>query len=400
MSEVTANGRPADPWAALPRDLAPLLRREAGELAREVVREVRRGMPEYAWVFDQPYGATIVSGIESAVHQFADRVARPAAPRAHTPPAYRRLGECELAHGRGLAALHGAYRLAARVIWRRIIRLGDRCALSVRTVGLLGEAMFAHIDELAAVSVDGYASAQAGQAGVADRRRRQLLAALLTEPPAPRDLVRELARTCDWAPPERVRAVALEPLSGNGKTPRLPESVLAELDGGEPGLLLSQEDLDDPAVRTLLRERRAVTGPAVAPDDAAASMRWARRALGLVCRGVLPDQRPTDATAHLSTLVLLGDVPLLTELVRRVLAPLATLTPKQRDRFAETLLAWLVTRGGAPEVAARLGIHPQTVRYRMRRLDTLFGARLRDPDARFDLELALRALRRDRGHPA
>ena len=38
-------------------------------------------------------------------------------------------------------------------------------------------------------------------------------------------------------------------------------------------------------------------------------------------------------------------------------------------------------------------MHPQTVRYRLARLRELFGPRLDDPDARFELELALRARR-------
>ena len=41
-------------------------------------------------------------------------------------------------------------------------------------------------------------------------------------------------------------------------------------------------------------------------------------------------------------------------------------------------------------VAAELGVHPQTVRYRLRQLRELFGTRLEDPEARFELSLALR----------
>ena len=37
----------------------------------------------------------------------------------------------------------------------------------------------------------------------------------------------------------------------------------------------------------------------------------------------------------------------------------------------------------APEVATALGIHPQTARYRLRQLESLFGDRLDDPDFRF-----------------
>ena len=38
-----------------------------------------------------------------------------------------------------------------------------------------------------------------------------------------------------------------------------------------------------------------------------------------------------------------------------------------------------------------LGLHAQTARYRLSRLRELLGDTLDDPDARFELELALRA---------
>jgi DNA-binding PucR family transcriptional regulator len=42
-------------------------------------------------------------------------------------------------------------------------------------------------------------------------------------------------------------------------------------------------------------------------------------------------------------------------------------------------------------MAAELHLHPQTVRYRVARMRELLGDALDDPDARFELELALRA---------
>ncbi|HEY8581292.1 MAG TPA: helix-turn-helix domain-containing protein, partial [Capillimicrobium sp.] len=62
-----------------------------------------------------------------------------------------------------------------------------------------------------------------------------------------------------------------------------------------------------------------------------------------------------------------------------------------RDRLAETLRAWLELQGSAPAVAARLHVHPQTVRYRLARLREELGDALDDPAARFELLLALRA---------
>jgi DNA-binding PucR family transcriptional regulator len=44
-------------------------------------------------------------------------------------------------------------------------------------------------------------------------------------------------------------------------------------------------------------------------------------------------------------------------------------------------------------MAGRLCVHPQTVRYRMRKLEQALGGQLGDPDARFAMELVLRATR-------
>ena len=60
-------------------------------------------------------------------------------------------------------------------------------------------------------------------------------------------------------------------------------------------------------------------------------------------------------------------------------------------RLEATLLAWLRHAGTIAAVAGELDVHPQTVRYRLGRLRELFGAALDEPDARFELELVLRA---------
>ena len=79
------------------------------------------------------------------------------------------------------------------------------------------------------------------------------------------------------------------------------------------------------------------------------------------------------------------------DLAARVLAPLQELRPKSAARLRETLRAWLDHPGQVQAVAERLHVHPQTVRYRLKQLRELFGARLEDPDSRFELSLALRA---------
>ena len=59
-------------------------------------------------------------------------------------------------------------------------------------------------------------------------------------------------------------------------------------------------------------------------------------------------------------------------------------------RLEETLRAWIDHPGRPTEVARAVHIHPQTARYRLRRLRELLGD-IDDPATRFELALALRA---------
>ncbi len=96
------------------------------------------------------------------------------------------------------------------------------------------------------------------------------------------------------------------------------------------------------------------------------------------------------AEDHLATLLLASDRGLAADLAATRLAPLDGLPAGPRARLTETLRAWLDRPGQVQAVAAELGVHPQTVRYRLRQLRELFGTRLEDPEARFELSLALR----------
>ena len=99
------------------------------------------------------------------------------------------------------------------------------------------------------------------------------------------------------------------------------------------------------------------------------------------------------AEEHLAQLLLSAAPDVAADLAATRLAPLEELGEGPRARLEETLAAWLDRPGQVQAVAAALGVHPQTVRYRVRQLRDLFGERLEDPEARFELSLALRARR-------
>ena len=386
----------------LPRHFAAEIRKEQESLAAEIIREIRLHVPEFSRPLTGKFGAGMQGGVETALAEFADLVAGRAADVAFPCSSdalgeehlrvYRALGRGELAEGRSLDALQAAYRLGARVAWRRYADVARRAGLGPELVVVLAEAVFAHIDEIASVSVQGYAEAKADQAGSLGPRRHRLLGLLVGGAPA--EEVRQAAADADWPLPERIAVVLLgpAPAAGKGKhRAHLPPLVLADLHAPEPCLLLPEplRCLRDRAVRALLHGSGAVVGPTVPPDRTADSLRWARAARAALPPGIGP--APLLCDDRLPDLLLLGDPPLVRLMAERRLAPLAELTAKQSERLGATLLAWLQTdRGSAPEVAARLGIHPQTARQRLHRVQELFGEALSDPDARFELEVALR----------
>ena len=94
---------------------------------------------------------------------------------------------------------------------------------------------------------------------------------------------------------------------------------------------------------------------------------------------------------HLAAVLLHSDRNLLAHLEDRLFRPLRDLTPRQRERMLDTLRAWLEMQGNVPGMAEVLGVHPQTVRYRMRQLESTFADRLQDPKLRFEMELVLRS---------
>jgi DNA-binding CsgD family transcriptional regulator len=393
------------PWALLPRSFAQLIRAENVRLAPEIVRAIRRSIPEYAQPLEGRFALGIQTGAARSLAQFAEHLADSEAPTESSLQVYRALGRGEWYEGRSLDALQAAYRLGARLAWQRYTHVARRAGLPPEAMAVLAEAIFEHMDEMAAGSVAGYQEARAEAAGSLRQHRQRLLELLLDGAAEP--VLAEAAQAARWQP-QKIAAVALvdpqggRPQDGAGSPDHpaatrrpvsraLPPEVLGQPDGPVPYLFLPDPD-DEGAVARLgqaLSGYAAVVGPAVPLAQAAQSLRWARTVAARLPHPASPGLVRCDR--DLTSVLLLGDQDLLTLLAERRLAPLAQLTAKCRQRLEETLLAWLQTRrGSAPEVAARLGLHPQTVRQRMRRIEELFGDVLEDADARFEIEVVLR----------
>lgn len=381
-------------WASLPRELAIRFKPRVDPLARAILQEVQRAVPEYRQPLEGAFGHIITQGVRQAIIQCLDSVGTPGAVPLETwTTVFRNLGKIEFNEGRSLDCLQTAYRVGGRVAWRHISEFGQAAGLGADMLCTSAEAIFAYVDEISALSIEGYTAAQTRAAGTRARRRRRLLELLLADPPSAPQTITAQAATAQWTLPSEVTVVALEPRADQHSlaAPDLHSDVLVDLEGGEPCLVTGDPEKHLKNLTERLQGWRAVIGPTVRLADAPRSLLWARRTLKLVQRGVLPDAALTRCTDHLSTLWLLSDEFLVRELCTRSLEPFRDLTPKQRARLGETLLIWLQSRGSAPEIAKKLKVHPQTVRYRMHQLVDLFGDRLNNADDRLDMEIALRA---------
>ncbi|WP_436497483.1 helix-turn-helix domain-containing protein [Actinokineospora sp. HUAS TT18] len=383
---VVQDGPAAALWAALPREVVDRFRPLVGRLTKDMIREIQRAVPAYAKPLKGTFGAAMVAGVEQAV-------LRMGAPTEQWANVFRQLGRMEFMEGRSLDCLQTAYRVGGRVAWRHVAVWCQQQRLPPPMLAKAAEAIFAYVDEISALSIEGYTAAQAQSVGVIERSRRRLVDLLFNNSPTPGAAVAKLAASARWRPPAAAGVLVvdgdLEELFGGA----VPDDVLADHDGDRPCLIVADPAAHVLAMRGRLRDHRICVGPTVPLAEAATSRRWARRTMELMDRGIIKDGSIVWCRDHLTTLWLLADEFLVGELIKGALAPLADLTPKQRERTVETLLAWLAGRGSAPEIAEQLHIHPQTVRYRMRQVEKLFGDRLNAPDSRLDLEIALRAHR-------
>ena len=387
---------PADVWYALPAEMAGTLRMEAAASVAEMTAAIRSGVTEYSLPLDDAYASTLGRAVRHAVGTFIDRVEDPGTPMSAIVAEFREIGFATAREGHSLEPLQAAMRLSARVGWRRLCRVAGEQGLDMLMLGHIGEAIFVYLDELAAASARGYLEARSELADERDRRRRKLLDMILAEPPAAADAIAGIAKAAGWALPRRIAVIALgDRPSGDAATvPALPPGALIDWGRREPCVLVP--DPDGPGRLSRIEQAmlgwEAAIGPVVPLARANMSLRWARAALGLATRGVIGGHgRLVRCDEHLSTLLIFSDEELAGALRAAQLAPLERLRPAQQDRLAETLLAWLQHGGNANEVAVCVHVHPQTVRYRLRQVDDLFGDQLRDPDRRFELEIALRA---------
>ena len=372
--------------------MAEVIEPELDAITDEILATIAREVPEYARPLEGSFGRGVRTGVTEALRQFVELIRSPSGARGPGREVYVALGRGELRQGRTLDSLQSAYRVGARVAWRRVADAAQRSGADAEVLSLLAESIFAFIEELSADSVEGYAEARSHLEGERRRRQRELVLLLLRDPPTDDADVRAAAAAVGWRIPRTAAAIACVEEELERIARRLPaDALVAALDGEGCAIV---PDPEGPGRATeigrALAGRTAALGPAVAPVELAGSWALARAALRGAEAGAL-SEAPLRADDVLIDLLLFEGRAVVDRIAARRLAAFDDLTPKASARMAATALAYVREGGNAAAMARALDLHPQTVRYRLARLRELLGDQLDDPDARLELELALRA---------
>ncbi len=387
----------ARPWAAISPQIAEVLRPVLPRLAEEILEQVAGELPMLGRDLAGPYGVALKAGVEQALEHFlgllgADRPALDERLRN----LYESFGAREDKHGRTLEILLAAYRRGARGAWEHFSRAALDADVPTQDVVRLAEAIFAYIEELSHASAVGFAQEHSDRAGRRNLVRQQLGEVLLFEGAATAPArVAELAAEAGWAVPERVAALVLPTVAGaeGRRTPLLPDEILLAVSDTESLAIVSADALRRSSAALAKASRTGdesvYVGTVRALAEAPVSLAHARAVQRLVLEGVVPGAPVVSAQDHLTDLVLHADPRLLADLTADALAPLQGLSPGRREILAATLRVWLAAQGDRLAAAAELEVHPQTVSYRMSRLEDLSGPALRDPRRRLAIQLAL-----------
>ncbi len=317
--------------------------------------------------------------------------------------AAQQTGRLRAEQGVPLADTLHAYRVGFEFLWSELVDEARRHPDVTDAELVAGSseiwALFGRYAEAVAAA---YREASAELTLQREARRSALAEALFTGALADRTTPWEAARQLGL--PERgPYAVVAASVPDPGQEP-LPGIETALRRSGVPsvwrllpdqqiGLIaLAHRDAESVGLRAL-RSRRARVGVSPRFDslrDTPQALRFARLALT-----GLPGDGPGVTRFDDSPLAMLvAAAPAeASRLVEVSLGPVLALPAAERARLLRTLGHWFTAGGVTADAAEGLFVHPNTVRYRLRRVEELTGRSLTDPMTVADLGAALYALR-------
>ena len=117
--------------------MADAIEPELAAVTGEILETIGREVPEYARPLEGSFGRGLRTGVSEALRQFVHLIRNPDSGREAGRDVYVELGRGELRQGRTLDALQSAYRVGARVAWRRLAGAARRAELDAGVISAL-----------------------------------------------------------------------------------------------------------------------------------------------------------------------------------------------------------------------------------------------------------------------
>ena len=378
----------------LPSELAELARPMVEPMTEQMSQVIQERVLLFGGARSAECRDYIQQAVRAAITSFVDMLAGGPRHVEAVDEMYQELGYEEAAAGRTLEHLRATMMVATHAAWRTIHRKSREYHLPDGLLGRLGDALFAHVDHLEQQMHLGHLRGRMELQQVADQWRGGLVSALLSGQQKKHELER-LAASSGWVMPDEVKVAAIRiPVGMPFPDPSLiPDTLLVRLGRPVAAVVGAPAEVD----RHLNRISAAFGRGAIAVSwavpamEASSGLRWASRALEMEEQGLITGKEVIRCAEHVAMLWVHSEPLMRDWVMHSELAPLMSEPERNRLVLAATLLALLETHGSAPALAERLGVHAQTVRYRLRRLRQLFGERLDCPEQCLSLLLALRA---------
>lgn len=340
--------------------------------------------------------------VQQNLRFLATAIGNPQAPLDLAAP--RETGRRRALQGVPLPEVLQAYRISFATLWDALVEHARRNRPPAAATALLTAAsmIWQLTDEHAVALTEAYRAATAELLLAQQRRRGALVEALLTGLPGPEAGPWEAAALLDLPPDGQLvvvaadtRGLAEESLSGI-------EHLLAArgivsgwrlTPAQQLGVISLKADQRDTVLKVLRKVVSARTG--VSPlyqslADTPRALHLAQAALAGLPPGVAEVQVFNSSPLAALMVYEPGEGRRLAE---QVLGAVLGLPSEDRTTLLDTLNAYLDHAGSAERAAGALYCHPNTVRYRLRRLQELTGRSLSDPHGIAELATAAYALR-------
>lgn len=373
------------------------LLRRADRLATELTELIRVTEPFYSSVGVVPTNDLRTSVLDNLVHILSRFAGRPT-PGLEAP---RETGRRRAEQGVPLAVILHAYRIAGKFLWAAILAEAEESSSSPTALLEAASDLWFIIDELSGEVTSSYRDTVDERARRDQQTRNAMLDVLLRGDVGDTSLFWE--STDALRLPRKgtfVVAAAKTPDPGVESIPKA-EDVLrhrgvqsvwrVEVDV-HVGVLVLTPQVRIERLCALLTELTngpvGLSQPYDNLDQTPAALRQAR----LAYRAAVPSRRGLVRYEQAPVAVLLAGAPEAAAMVAdAVLGPVLALPQAECESILTTLGVWLAEEGATSEAAARLHMHRNTVRYRLRRLEELTGRSLAQPTGLAELYLALEA---------